>query len=262
MLEHLKASNVGVAAPFRTSNGCLMVDVSAPEGVRPLVLFEYIEAVTPRGNEEENARLVGAELARIHAASGTYTGPASMYELNADHLIRRPLAAILQLEHLNAELTKGLAQVADELAEAVEAVDLRHVTCHGDCHGGNSIITKGPDGKHRASFFDFDDGGPGFLAYDLSVFLWAQLLGRRQSEPDDEVANLWKAFIEGYRTGADIPAPDMKSVMTFVAVRMLWLLGEYAGNVSQWAGTVSVPNQWVKKNFDFLSVWRTLKTPE
>jgi Ser/Thr protein kinase RdoA (MazF antagonist) len=50
-------------------------------------------------------------------------------------------------------------------------VSKRHLTwthCHGDCHGFNARISD----AGSAAFFDFDDGGPGYLAYDLSVFLW------------------------------------------------------------------------------------------
>jgi Ser/Thr protein kinase RdoA (MazF antagonist) len=48
---------------------------------------------------------------------------------------------------------------------------IRHLTrthCHGDCHGFNARISD----AGNAAFFDFDDGGPGYLAYDPSVFLW------------------------------------------------------------------------------------------
>ena len=41
--------------------------------------------------------------------------------------------------------------------------------CHGDTHGFNNHVYTDAEGVRRAAFFDFDDAGPGFLAYDLCV---------------------------------------------------------------------------------------------
>ena len=53
--------------------------------------------------------------------------------------------------------------------------DLTRVHCHGDCHGSNNFVNTAADGSRVASFFDFDDAGPGQLAYDIGVFLWVNM---------------------------------------------------------------------------------------
>lgn len=102
------------------------------------------------------------------------------------------------------------------------------------------------DDKGRAVFFDFDDGGPGYLAYDLSVFLWANVSFGRQS------IGRWSAFIAGYRSVRPIDPRDLEAAIPFVIVRHLWLMGEYASRLNDW-GSNAV--SWVAREADFLKTW-------
>ena len=68
-----------------------------------------------------------------------------------------------------------------------------------------------------SSFFDFDDGGTSYLAYDLAVYLWANAFLQR------ELA-MWHAFIDGYRSIRSIPATDFDALHLFVPIRHIWLM--------------------------------------
>ncbi|MFM0492406.1 aminoglycoside phosphotransferase, partial [Paraburkholderia graminis] len=72
------ASGVAVAASYKTRSHTFAAEVPAPEGKRALVLFDYLEG-DPPGDDADNVRLTGAELARIHIAACSYDGPASRY---------------------------------------------------------------------------------------------------------------------------------------------------------------------------------------
>jgi hypothetical protein len=125
------------------------------------------------------------------------------------------------------------------LSASVAAVgNLSWTLCHGDCHGGNARIAVDGPRAGQAIFFDFDDGGPGYLAYDLAVYLWANAFFQRQGFA------MWHAFIDGYRSIRTIPPPDFDAVHLFVPIRHIWLIGEYAGRIAEW-GSEAVPADWV-----------------
>jgi len=256
LLEHLKANGVAVAASYKTRSHTFAAEVPAPEGKRALVLFDYLEG-DPPSDDADNVRSTGAELARIHVAACTYDGPASRYTLDAGHLISKPLARIEALRHLDSALKADFTKAAAALADSILGPALTKVVCHGDCHGGNTLVSESADGHRRAWFFDFDDSGPGYLAYDLAVYLWGRLLQGNLSEPDEKVGVMWNAFLDGYRSVADIAEPDLDAIYTFVAIRQLWLLGEYAGHAT-YVGTQNLPNNWFRTMFQLLEKWQAL----
>ncbi len=102
----------------------------------------------------------------------------------------------------------------------------------------------------EAAFFDFDDGGPGFLAYDLSVFLWAKVsFGRR-------LTAMWNAFVDGYRAIRPIAQNDFEAAHRFVVIRHMWIMGEYASRIDEW-GANSV--DWIARETDFLKAWEGVR---
>jgi len=69
------------------------------------------------------------------------------------------------------------------------------------------------------------------------------------------VGAMWNAFLDGYRSVADIAESDLNAIYTFVAIRQLWLLGEYAGNAT-YVGTQNLPGNWFKTMFELLEKWQ------
>ena len=140
------------------------------------------------------------------------------------------------------------AALAERLAERITALDaqLTKTRCHGDCHGLNArIATAGPR-PGEAAFFDFDDGGPGPLAYDLAVHLWAQIsFGRRRHA-------IWHAFQEGYRRVRPIAPADEAAILPFVAIRHIWLLGQYAHKAGSEWGMEHLPEPILRRELAFL----------
>ncbi len=248
-LVYLDGAGIPVSAVVPTPDGALSVRVPLPEGSRPAVTFRYVEGRVPDGSAGD-ARAQGITLARMHAAVQGFAGwNHGRYRLDLDHLMHRPVAAILALNILDAEKQAALTDAAARLAAAVAAlVGLTWTRCHGDCHGLNArIATVGPKAG-QAIFFDFDDGGPGYLAYDLAVFLWAQVsLGRTGHAS-------WHAFIEGYRSVRPITSLDYEAARLFVPIRHIWLMGEYASKTGEW-GSEGVPAAWLAKQVEFIRSW-------
>ena len=243
-LAHLAQCGVPVAAAVRARDGALFVQGRAAEGAREGVLFHALDGRAPEASSQADAHATGVTLARLHEAAASYRADAPLYRLDLDHLLRRPLARV---EQLFGEIGVGDGRVVNDIAartaartEAMAGLTWTH--CHGDCHGFNARIADNGD----AVFFDFDDGGPGYLAYDLSVFLWAKLsFGRRFHAA-------WHAFVDGYRSVRPISAADFEAAHAFVIVRHLWLMGEHASRSREWG---SEPVRWITREREFLETW-------
>lgn len=258
LLWHLQRAGVAVAAPLRTRDGAGWTTLRAAEGTRALVVFDHLEGEPP-GETLADIGATGAGLAQIHAASASYEGPASRYTLDLPHLLQRPLARLLAVSTLDDALRAHFSSAADRVAQRIAGMPaLSRVACHGDCHGGNNFMGDGPGGARIASFFDFDDAGPGYLAYDLAVFLWAALHGK--PEPDATAQDQWAHYVEGYRRVRDIPAADLEAIVPFVVVRHFWFMGEHAGRIDQ-SGTQSLPRVWLTRQVDVLAAWTSMALP-
>lgn len=258
LLRHLKKAGVAVGTALLTHKGAASVPVMLPEGARTLMAFEYLEGDPPLDNLDDIAA-VGAGLAQIHEASASYSGPPSLYTLELDHLLRRPLKRLLASPTMDARLQKDFSAIAQRLDERITAMPaLSRVGCHGDCHGYNSFMFTAPGGKRTASFFDFDDAGPGYLAYDLVVYLWANLPREFKAQPDAAVREKWARYLAGYRSVRPIPEADAAAVVPFAAVRSFWAMGESAGRIPHW-GSQAQPQYWLRKQVDTLTAWETLQ---
>lgn len=179
-LAFLDKNKLPIAAPIPTHSGELSTQIETPDGMRSVVLFHYVEGGEPGHHPAGDAKAQGISMARINAAAGTFPHwNVGGHRLDLDHLLHHPLASVLALELLDDVSRESLSALASKLSSAVAAIGgLTWVRCHGDCHGGNARISRDGPLKGQAIFFDFDDDGPGFLAYDLAVFLWSVSLQR------------------------------------------------------------------------------------
>ncbi len=251
-LAYLDAAGVPVAAAVPAQDGALFTEISAPEGQRPMVVFRHAAGRPARQDAPEDAFAQGVTLARIHDAAEGYGGrEGGQYRLDLDHLLHRQLAVVSELDALSAETRDYLAGLASRLSASVAALDtLTWTRCHGDCHGSNAHIA----GAGTAVFYDFDDGGFGYLAYDLAVYLWAQVSFWAKASFERRGFAMWHAFIQGYRSVRPISRTDFEAVHLFVPIRHVWLMGEYAAHIAEW-GAESVPGPWLEQQANFLRRW-------
>lgn len=261
LLVHLKVRDVPVAGALAARDGAHAVAMDLPEGERPLILFEHLDGDVP-GDVLPDVEATGRGLALLHEAAQDYHGPASRYTLELPDLLH----ASLERLHAAPTMTDALRPEFSAIARALEAriaamPALTRVHGHGDCHGMNNFVTEGLDGVRVASFFDFDDAGPGWLAYDLCVYLWA--MHPRTAGGTLDVTSLarWRSYLAGYRSARPLPSADVDAIAAFMAVRQFWLMGEHAGRIAVW-GTQSMPTSWLRTQVTMLTAWAELQTPE
>lgn len=252
LLAHVHTNGGNVAVGMGDA-----IQLALPEGARELTVFRHLEGDAP--DAPQDFVPTGEELARIHQASNGYAGPASRYTLDLHHLVVRPLAWLNDAPVMDQGLREDYEALAKEVSQAVGGGEgLTQVACHGDCHGGNNFIQNAEDGSQRAAFFDFDDAGPGWLAYELAVLLWGHLPRRVEPEINSEVAAKYQAFLAGYRRMAPLPSADLESVPYFLVARNIWLLGEYASRRHHWGSQV-VPTAWLRKQVPVMWSWLRLR---
>jgi len=258
LLAHLEAKDAGVAAPVPAADGRAHIQLQFPEGPRALALFRHAEGVVPDTLEE--LELTGRTLAHIHESARDYAGPPSRYMLDGHHLAGRTLGYLEAYPEIDAELLETYRLLVHRLLEELAAaeVGLTRVVCHGDTHGFNNHVYTDAAGTRKTVFFDFDDAGPGFLAYDLSVLPWSYLFRKSLKEPDDVLRERWMHYLRGYRAGGgEISESDLAALPLFLQLRHLWNLGEAAGRLHHW-GTNSVPVDWLKKQVEVFEAWKGL----
>ncbi len=259
LLCHLKALGAAVAEPVLANDAKAWSELTVAEGVRTLAVFRFLDGDLP-GESLPDVEAMGVGLAQVHTLSQSYTGPASRYRLDTAHLLLRPLAALRTAPGLDDAMRVDLAALGERLEKRVSALGpLTMVTCHGDCHGGNSFVTDGLGNTRLASFFDFDDAGPGYLAYDLAVYLWGMQMDSGDAIGPAKNAQ-WQHFLRGYRQVNPITDRDFEAIAVFVPIRHIWLLGERASRVHEW-GTQALPASWLRKQLSWLAAWESLPTP-
>lgn len=260
LLTHLRAHGTAVAAPLARADGSFHDTVGLPEGLCALQLFEFV-AGDPPGDLLADIEATGRGLAQLHHAAQNYAGPESLYALELPMLLDAPLERILAAPTVDAALGRELVSLADDLRTRFTALPhLTRVHCHGDCHGGNNFMVD--EDVHAtetraAVFFDFDDAGPGLLAYDLCVYLW-NLLPRSLDTPlGAPLLQRWHRFLAGYASARTIDSHDAAAIAACLAVRQFWIMGEYAGRIPVW-GTQAMPTHWLRKQPALMRAWMDL----
>lgn len=261
LLDHLHAQGVGVATPVLAAKGAASVTLPFPEGPRALVLFRHCDGAVPDTPEE--LHLTGATLAQIHSAAQSYAGPASRYVLDGHHLAGRTLGYLSAHPEIDPTVLDAYRQLIERLLSELANVEgtLTRVMCHGDTHGFNNHVTTDAEGVQRAAFFDFDDAGPGFLTYDLCVWLWSNLPRKAPMEPDEALLKRWQQYLAGYRAGGGhVTDADLAALPLFVQLRHLWNMGEGVARIHHW-GANMMSADWIKKQLDVMAAWARLELP-
>lgn len=261
VLRHLSAHGCTVATSMPTRTGEAALRVELPEGERALMVFEHLHG-EPTSDVPANIHAFGRGLARLHTAGESLQSNASHYTLDLDHLLLRPLQQLLRAATMTAELRPQFEALGQRLHERILSFGpLTQVLCHGDAHGDNNFIAVRETGEREAVFFDFDDTGPGYLAFELAVYPWVLHPRTVEGVWSDKAIVRLGHFFSAYSEVRPIAAPDRAAIAPFVAVRQIWLLGEYAGRVSTW-GSQAMPTDYLQRQAKLLLQWERLELPE
>jgi Ser/Thr protein kinase RdoA (MazF antagonist) len=251
LLEHLDAEGAPVAAPIRTRSGNRFSIVLAPEGPRPVALFQFAPGTPCRAQSMtvHHARAYGRGLAALHLRMDDFAPEYPRFEIDFDRLLNHPLKVLEPRMTERPQDLTYLQRVADDIREAIVEFDNQGMT-KGLCHGGATGINAHLDQRGDFTFFDFDNAGAGWRAYDIASFRWGMLryCGRRKADEN------YKAFLEGYREVRGLTRVDEDAVPPFVAAREIWRMGQDALTTNE-QGYAFMHNPYFDDAINFLHDW-------
>ncbi len=248
VLLHLAARDVPVCAPIAARDGTYHCTTNDQEGPRTAVVFPCAPGPAPDVANAEAVRTCGRVMALIHKHTDTFTCGHRRFHLDRHHLLAQPLATIRPyLTHRPADAAFVQA-AARALRAGLEARvgELEWGFCHGDFHGGNARL--GADGTLRV--FDFDCGGPGWRAYDLSV---CRLYCAEEAQ--------WEAFCNGYQEIRAFPEAAREAIPWFIVTRQLWRMALFADNWPRLTGS-AVDDEFLDQHLGLLRTRLVKYLPE
>ncbi|AOZ94445.1 phosphotransferase enzyme family protein [Paenibacillus crassostreae] len=247
LLKHLQNNNIPVSYPITNINGNYWFGINAPEGERYAVLYSFAEGKYL--DTEESAILYGRESAKMHISMDDFKPTRERFMIDLYHLLDQPLASINKaLAHRPNDISY-LKSLSDLLRNRIESIsnDLEWGICHGDLHGGNVHFCDNGTLTH----FDFDCGGYGWRAYDISVFQWAKVRGKPKEQFEN---NLWDKYLESYLEFKQLGEGDLQAIPLFIAIREIWLMGLHTGSSHIW-GNGWQNDHYFDTNLQFLRDW-------
>lgn len=207
-LRHLQAGGVRANAPVPSLEGRL---VEVVDDVSACVLTWVPGLVVTPDSEHWNERFFrewGASLARIHAASRTYLGPARWDWRDENLFIEADALIPADDAPVRTELTRVLREIEDLPRDG---------SCYGMIHAdfapGNFYYVPGV-GIHA---FDFGNCCTHWFASDIAISLSVL---RRRSERD----RLRTWLLDGYREVTPLPAGTPESIDLLLQLRILYVL--------------------------------------
>ncbi|GMK43572.1 hypothetical protein PghCCS26_06990 [Paenibacillus glycanilyticus] len=245
--ELLAGSEASIARPVRKADGTRYSVIAAPEGERIAVLFEYVEGVENRLQDEESCYAFGQSAAQLHLAMDRVRLELPRRELNTEFLVEESLQRIIRhigKEHPAAVFLREYADALQDRVASAAADGLDWGICHGDMHGNNNAVETGG----RYTHFDFEWSAPGWRAYDL-----AQVRSRKRQSADNK-EQLWQALLAGYRSVRSFSEKDEQAVELFVLVRRFWIMSLDVLFVPTQSGALDYGEDWLN---EFLEEFRS-----
>jgi len=246
LLNHLVEKSIPVSGPLRRRDGSYVVEIDASEGLRFAVLFSYAEG--EYSDKNESCHLYGEQVAKMHLAMDDFKSDQARFTIDLDHLLKQPIQSIRKVLSHRPEGMDYLVALSEVLSKRIGEIssELDWGVCHGDLHGANVHFH-----EDSLTHFDFDCGGFGWRAYDVSVFLWAKVRGKGEEHFNNEQ---WSMFLESYQKHKSLSEYDLKAIPLFVAIREIWLMGLHIGGSQVW-GSGWINDHYFNTNLQFLRKW-------
>ena len=247
LMHHLAERGIRVQPPISARNGATVNSLPAPEGQRPVVLYPMLLGVPPLPPSAAIYQQVGRAIAHMHQALDSFVPAHPRRGLDVRYLAEEPLAW-LQPHFADRQddwdfLVTLVEKVQIRLDLLAQTGGLSWGPIHGDATLDNLLLTD--DGQ--IGIYDFDQGGPGWRAYELQgVFYYAWEI---------EQPSFWTALIEGYTSVQPLTVADIAAMPCFPILNHLWCMGFEAHVIAQNSGRWIVNTDYFDRRLAKLRRW-------
>lgn len=246
-LAHLGSRGVPVSSAVCDAAGEPFFSLRAPEGVRHLTVFEWVDGRSCHPMTAAQAQKAGAELAGLHLAGLGFPGAERrVFDTRKRLLGRRAvLEALLESTPADREAVRAAMDRCIDLIDRGAESQLPRGMTHGDLQPANVMFAD--DGA--MTLIDFDDCALDCMVRDISCFLWRNRFD--SVDPDID-----RAFIAGYEDRRRLEAAERDALPILTLVRNLYIFMTYAAIVDR-VGPIPGFNSY-RRFIDLLDVDRML----
>jgi len=235
----LSASGIPVVKPVPRIDGRFAFQVSAPEGTRPMLLFEEAPPPLPSQLDEALLTQIGEKVALVHIAADGFSTDFGVPAMESDVFLKEQVYYTSRF--LSKQESAYLCDVSKNLGPILKK--LPHTTpdfglCHADLVISNLRLTT--DGT--ITLFDFGNVLKTWRAFELAVIYWS--LGNRYRDCRD---HFWKAFLQGYESVRPLPEALAERLAVMLVLRQIGFLGGNCATLPLRLGAEPFESNFIEK---------------
>jgi Ser/Thr protein kinase RdoA (MazF antagonist) len=225
MMRQLSARGLPVPTPVTLRSGKSHFSVRAPEGVRAISLFSWVDG-TPLSKTmtSADARAAGRLLAEMHGVLAGFNPPKSK-NINTVSKIEDKLRYIDNILPQHSQHRLYFDNALEEI-RAFFIVPLIKALPRGATHGDFQFANLMRSSEGRLWVIDFDECGFDILAKDLITFEWRARL-------DGLPSSTIRAFHSGYRAVRPLIKEETRALPFLRLARDVYLLVSYAAYIDR-----------------------------
>jgi Ser/Thr protein kinase RdoA (MazF antagonist) len=213
----LSASGVPVVKPIRRMDGSFAFRVSAPEGVRPILLFEEAPPPIQLGLNEELLSQIGENVALVHKAADDFDTDFGIPEMDVNSFLQeRVFHSCQYLSKLEGAYLQDVSVGLEGFLQKQSRKSPEFGLCHADLVISNVRLTT----RGTITLFDFGNAMKTWRALELATMYWS--LGNRNQDSQEQ---LWEAFLRGYESIRSLPQALSERLAGMLVFRQIGFLG-------------------------------------
>jgi Ser/Thr protein kinase RdoA (MazF antagonist) len=239
-------SNFGakVVKPVPRRNGQFADQVNAPEGIRPMLMYEEAPPPLPKELDDELLSIIGEKVAFVHNVADNINASFNIPEIDIKEHLRE--CVYFTSQFLSDKEGKYLKDVATHLRNYLQkqsTISSDFGFCHADLVMSNIRLTE----DEVVTFFDFGNALKTWRAYDLSVVHWS-LVNRYKDRGD----KLWDAFLLGYKSNRPLPILLIENLAALLVLRQIGFLGGNCATLPLRLGTEPFESGFIEQGMSRL----------
>jgi Ser/Thr protein kinase RdoA (MazF antagonist) len=213
----LSVHGIPVVKPVRRIDGSFAFQASAPEGIRPMLLFEEAPPPLPSRLDEKLLSQIGEKVAFLHNVADEFDTDFGIPEVDVRSSLQE------QVFHSGQFLSDLEGAYLQDVSAHLEGFLLRQSRespefglCHADLVLSNVRLTA----EGTITLLDFGNAMKTWRALELATVCWSL---RHRSQDDQE--GLWQAFLRGYESVRPLPRILSEGLGSMLVLRQISFLG-------------------------------------